>query len=65
MAHTKDIELERARAEAVDSPTAWFAMLEHARRVGDFKAAAEAQRQLERLGVRVRFGRPVAEVAAT
>jgi hypothetical protein len=38
-----------------DSPVAWFLVLERARIERDFVRAAEAQRQLERLGVKVRY----------
>jgi hypothetical protein len=41
-----------------DWPMYWFAQLEKAVECGDHQAAAEAQRQLERLGVRVAYGRP-------
>lgn len=41
-----------------DSPTAWFAVLERARFADDYALAAKAQRELERLGVRVRFVKP-------
>jgi hypothetical protein len=41
-----------------DWPLYWFAKLEKAVEEGDHEAAAEAQRQLARLGVRVRYGRP-------
>ena len=51
----KDDELEQARREAEQSATAWFAVLDRAREVGDFEKAAEAQRQLKHLGVIVRF----------
>jgi hypothetical protein len=47
--------LHEALADAAESPTAWFVVLERARHVGDFEKAAEAQRQLKRLGVIVRF----------
>ena len=40
-----------------DEPTYWFAVLEIARGRGDFERAAEAKRELERLGVRVSYGR--------
>jgi hypothetical protein len=40
-----------------DWPLWWFARLEAAVERGDHVAAAEAQRQLERLGVRVAYGR--------
>jgi hypothetical protein len=41
-----------------DQPTYWFAVLEIARERSDFAQAAEAQRQLNRLGVRVHYQRP-------
>jgi hypothetical protein len=41
-----------------DEPMYWFARLDRAIRDGDFAAATEAQRELERLGVRVQYGRP-------
>ena len=41
--------------QALDWPTYWFAALERAVEASDFQAAAEAQRQLERLGVKVQF----------
>ena len=47
-----------------DSPTAWFCELERARQRQDLQRAAEAQRQLERLGVRVRYQRPRERKAA-
>jgi hypothetical protein len=40
-----------------DCPTAWFAVLERAREVGDPVRAAEAEKQLRRLGVQIRFAR--------
>ena len=40
-------------------PLYWFAKLEKAVEEGDHQAAAEAQRELERLGVRVAYGRPI------
>jgi hypothetical protein len=36
----------------------WFARLEKAVEQGEHQAAAEAQRQLARLGVQVNYGRP-------
>jgi hypothetical protein len=42
----------------IDWPLWWFARLEAAVERGDHIAAAEAQRELERLGVTVRYGRP-------
>jgi hypothetical protein len=44
-------------------PIYWFALLDKAVERGDHEAAAEAQRQLDRLGVRVRYGRPRKGVA--
>jgi hypothetical protein len=44
--------------QTVDWPLWWFARLEAAVERGDHQAAAEAQRELERLGVRVAYGRP-------
>jgi hypothetical protein len=41
-----------------DVPTYWFVRLEIAVERGDHAAAAEAQRQLDRLGVRVAYGLP-------
>ena len=46
---------EKTKADAIDSPTAWFAVLEAARLRNDFERAAEANRQLRRLGVKVQF----------
>jgi hypothetical protein len=47
--------------QTVDWPVWWFVRLEAAVERGDHQAAAEAQRELERLGVRVSYGRPPAE----
>lgn len=38
-----------------DSPVAWFVVLERAREDGEFELAAKARRELERLGVEVRY----------
>ncbi len=38
-----------------NQPTYWFAILEIARERGNFEQAAEANRQLKRLGVCVRY----------
>ena len=46
-----------------DSPVAWFAVLERARETNNFERAAEAQRQLERLGVRVAYKRKAVDHA--
>lgn len=51
----RDSELESARREASDCPTAWFAMLERARDTRDCELAARALRELDRLGVKVSY----------
>ena len=38
-----------------ESPTAWFAVLERARMDGNHERAAQAIRELRRLGITVRF----------
>jgi hypothetical protein len=43
--------------QRTDWPLYWFARLEKAVEQGDHEAAAEAQRELARLGVRVAYGR--------
>ncbi len=52
------LDLESARREASESPTAWFATLELARARQDYQLMAQAERELERLGVAVQFARP-------
>jgi hypothetical protein len=47
-----------------DEPIYWFAILDKAVEQGDHAAAAQSQRELERLGVRVRYGRPRRQPAA-
>lgn len=42
-------------AQVNDSPTAWFVLLERARRSNDAKLEAKALAELRRLGVDVRF----------
>jgi hypothetical protein len=44
--------------KAADSPVAWFVVLERAKQDRDFKRAAEALHQLERLGVAVKYRKP-------
>ena len=39
----------------IESPTAWFAVLERARRIEDYELAARAKRELKRLGVTVQI----------
>lgn len=46
-----------------DCPTAWFSLLEKAKETHNFERAAEAERQLARLGVRVKYTRPAKAVA--
>lgn len=41
-----------------DCASVWFLRLERARNLNDFEAAAEAVRELKRLGVMVRFVTP-------
>lgn len=49
-----------------DQPVYWFAILDSARERNDFSQAAEAKKQLERLGVRVTYrSRRKGEVMAT
>jgi hypothetical protein len=48
-----------------DWPLYWFARLEKAVEEGDHQSAAEAQRELKRLGVRVCYGRPQEQREAT
>jgi hypothetical protein len=40
-----------------DWPAYWLVKLDDAVRGGDFRAAAEAQSQLQRFGIDVRYGR--------
>ena len=44
--------------EIRDSPTYWFFALEAAMNHGDLRRAAEAQTELERLGITVRYRKP-------
>lgn len=41
-----------------DDPVVWLLLLERGRRTGDFDLAARAKRELDRLGIRVTYGRP-------
>jgi hypothetical protein len=43
------------RRDHRNEPTYWFAVLEIARQKGDFERAAEAQRELQRLGVYISY----------
>jgi hypothetical protein len=47
-----------AHAPPTDRPLYWLVILDQAVEYGDHQAAAEAQRELERLGVAIRYGRP-------
>lgn len=38
-----------------NSPVAWFCVLEEARQKNDFERAALAKRELQRLGVQIRY----------
>lgn len=49
--------IKKTDADYRDSPVAWFVVLERAREDHNFEAAAQAQRELKRLGVTVRFSR--------
>jgi hypothetical protein len=44
-------------ADYTEQPIYWFAVLDRAVERGDHATAAEAQRELDRLGVKVRYGR--------
>lgn len=52
-----DSDIENARRQAAVSPLAWFIVLERARETRDYERAAEAIRQLRKLGVTVKFHR--------
>jgi hypothetical protein len=56
MAATKTQPQSSAGASA--DVVAWFAVLENARHRADFNRAAEAQRELQRLGVKVTYTPP-------
>jgi hypothetical protein len=43
-----------------ESPIVWFFVLEMARKRGNFERAANAQKELRRLGIEVRYRRPAA-----
>lgn len=53
--HDSTQDPDELDAVARQCPTTWFSRLEDALAVGDFEAALEADLQLRRLGVRVRF----------
>lgn len=41
-----------------DDPLVWMLLLERGRRTGDFELAAQAKRELDRLGIKVTYHRP-------
>ncbi|HKI30275.1 MAG TPA: hypothetical protein VKA46_00185 [Gemmataceae bacterium] len=47
----------RAPEAAADHPVYWFVVMEDAKDRGDFETAARAKRELERLGVFIRYTR--------
>jgi len=50
------IEQQKTATDEIrNSPIAWFYILEDSRRQGDFERAAEAQRELTRLGIQIRY----------
>jgi len=46
---------QRTSLDPRESTIAWFLVLERARLDNDFERAAEAQRELRRLGVKIEF----------
>jgi len=52
---TDDRRIKDDACRAESSPTAWFVMLERARQTHDFERATHAQRELERLDVKVTY----------
>ncbi|MBE3039528.1 MAG: hypothetical protein IMZ62_12035 [Chloroflexi bacterium] len=51
-------QADKTRREAADSPVAWFVVLERARLDQDFRRAHGAMRELQRLGVTVKYRKP-------
>lgn len=47
-----------SEAEACNSPVAWFVIMERAIEDGDFDLAAKAKRELDRLGIIVKYRKP-------
>lgn len=47
------------KTDARNSPVAWFVMLERARASNNFVLAAQAMQELSRLGVIVKYSRPI------
>ncbi len=56
MSQVESTRQDDAREHEIEA-VSLFAVLAHAKRVNDFRKAAKTQAALERLGVRVRFGR--------
>jgi hypothetical protein len=56
-----DGEAPTTRRPHWDQPTYWFVVAEVAREQGNHQAAAAALRQLDRLGVHVKYDSPVPE----
>jgi hypothetical protein len=54
----------KSKEEYRDSPVAWFCVLEQARLANDFEKAVEAKRQLERLGIVVKYKRSYKKLQA-
>jgi len=53
MSNQRRVRDDTCRPE--NSPVAWFVVLERARQTNDFELAAQARRELERLGVKVAY----------
>ncbi len=47
--------LSETDPEIRDSPIYWFVVLTEAKERGDFARAAEAQKELDRLGIRISY----------
>ena len=58
LAKEPEVRTKEKLPKPLDWPVFWFAKLEKAVEDGDHEASAEAQRQLRRLGVSVRYGKP-------
>lgn len=55
-------ETDPRREQAIET-TVWFSILAHARQTEDFAEAAKALRELEHLGVKVKF-RPTGQAVS-
>ena len=47
------------KTDAHNSPVAWFVMLERARACNNFALAAQALQELARLGVIIKYNKPI------